>query len=188
MLEKEQDAPLKGRIEIDDVYLGGKRPGKRGRGASHKRPFVVAVETDENGHPQRMKLTVVDRFSSDEIGNCAKKNIRAGSVVVSDGLPCFRAVKAAGCVHLAITPRGHKLGAGHPSFKWVNTMIGNVKNAIRATFHWIGLKHAPRYLAEFAYRFNRRKYVGEMIDRFIFAALRTPPMPYRLLILAEKSG
>ncbi len=31
-------------IEMDDAFVGGKRPGKRGRGAQGKKPTVVAVE------------------------------------------------------------------------------------------------------------------------------------------------
>ena len=46
-------------------------------------------------------------------------------------------------------------------------------------------QHAPRYLAEFEYRFNRRYDLKAMIPRFLAVAARTPPMPYRLLTMAE---
>src|SRR5512132_2230918 len=46
-------------------------------------------------------------------------------------------------------------------------------------------KHVPRYLAEFEYRFNRRYDLAAMLPRLGWAAVRTPPMPYRLLKLAE---
>lgn len=49
-------------------------------------------------------------------------------------------------------------------------------------------KHVPRYLAEFGYRFNRRFNLPEMIERLFFVALRTPPMPHRLLRVAEIYG
>ncbi|MDH5298069.1 MAG: IS1595 family transposase, partial [Desulfobulbaceae bacterium] len=35
------------------------------------------------------------------------------------------------------------------------------------------------------YRFNRRFKLGEMIERFLWVAARTVPMPQRLLKLAE---
>jgi hypothetical protein len=44
----------------------------------------------------------------------------------------------------------------------------------------------PRYLAEFQYRFNRRFDLPSLIPRLVFIAVRTPPMPERLLTLAEK--
>ncbi|MCF6255496.1 MAG: IS1595 family transposase, partial [Gammaproteobacteria bacterium] len=45
-----------------------------------------------------------------------------------------------------------------------------------------------RYLAEFCYRFNRRFKLEDMLPRFGYIAARTPPMPNRLLKLAEDYG
>ena len=42
---------------------------------------------------------------------------------------------------------------------------------------------AQRYLAEFEYRFNRRFDLPDIIPRLVYVALRTPPMPERLLKL-----
>ena len=42
-----------------------------------------------------------------------------------------------------------------------------------------------RALAEFEFCFNRRFDLAAMIPRLTYAAVRTPPMPYRLLILTE---
>ena len=67
-------------------------------------------------------------------------------------------------------------------------MLGNVKNSITGTFHAISLEHVPRYLAEFEYRFNRRFELERMTERFIYVGLRTPPMPCRLLKIAENYG
>jgi len=51
-------------IEFDDAYLGGKRPGKVGRGAANKTPFVAAVQTTCEGQPEAIKLQIVDGFRS----------------------------------------------------------------------------------------------------------------------------
>jgi hypothetical protein len=39
--------------------------------------------------------------------------------------------------------------------------------------------------AEFEYRFNRRRRLDTMIARLAYVSLRTAPMPYRLLKLAD---
>jgi len=57
--------------------------------------------------------------------------------------------------------------------------------AIVGTYHSINSKHVPRYLAEFEYRFNRRYDLAAMLPRLCWASVRTTPMPYRLLKLAE---
>jgi hypothetical protein len=41
-----------------------------------------------------------------------------------------------------------------PCFRWVNTVLGNLKTAITSTFHAIRRPYLPRYLAEFQWRFN----------------------------------
>src|SRR5215218_10177019 len=54
---------LAGRVELDDAYLGGERPGgKRGRGAAGKTPIVAAVETTPERRPRRLRLSVVKVF------------------------------------------------------------------------------------------------------------------------------
>lgn len=182
MLERDEDIPLSGFIEVDDAYVGGERNGgKRGRGAAGKTPFIAAVETTEEGHPLRIKLTVVKGFRSCEIKAWGQQHLTPGSTVISDGLACFNAVTETGCHHDRIVCGGGRASVEEPEFYWVNTVLGNLKSALRSTYHAIGRKHAPRYLADFQYRFNRRFDMTALIPRLAFAALRTPPMPYKLL-------
>ena len=108
-------------------------------------------------------------------------------MVISDGLSCFSAVADADCHHISIVTGGHQR-VTKKEFSWVNTMIGNVKNAITGTYHVINSKHLPRYLTEFCYRHNRRFQLEAMVPRFAYIAVRTPPMPIRFLILAEAYG
>ena len=67
-------------------------------------------------------------------------------------------------------------------------MLGNVKNAITGTLYSVDLKHVPRYLAEFEYRFNCRYRLDVMIERLTYVGLRTPPIPYGLVRMAEIGG
>jgi hypothetical protein len=97
--------------------------------------------------------------------------------VISDGLPCFRAVQGLGCEHEVIVTGGGPSCVELDALTWINTMIGNVKNSIHGSYHAINEKHLPRYLAEFCYRFNRRFKLEDMIPRLGYVAMRTPPMP-----------
>ena len=186
MLERDATKRLTGRIEIDDAYLGGERSGgKRGRGAPGKTPFVAAVETTDEGKPVRLKLRRVTSFCATSIAGFAKRSLDPDCSVVSDGLQCFASVADAGCAHQVIKTGSGPKAARTPAFKWVNTALGNIKAAITGTYRAINSKHVPRYLAEFEYRFNRRYDLAAMIPRLTWAAVRTTPMPYRLLKLAE---
>ena len=187
MMERDATKRLTGRIEIDDAYLGGERNGgKRGRGSPGKTPIVAAVETTPEGKPIRLKLRRVKGFRRAEIATLAQRNFHPASTVVSDGLHCFTGVGNAGCVHQPIITGSGRKAALNPAFKWVNTTLGNIKSAITGTYRTIRDKHVPRYLAEFEYRFNRRYDLAAMMPRLGYVAVRTPPMPYRLLKLAGR--
>jgi transposase-like protein len=184
MQAREAEKPrLEGRVEVDDAYLGGQRPGgRRGRGAAGKTPFVAAVETTAERKPRRLRLTVVKGFRKKEIATLAKRDLAPGSNVVTDGLACWRAVEQAGCTHFPmITGSGPKAARRIP-FTWVNTALGNIKTALVGTYHHVSAKHAQRYLASFAWRFNRPFQLDTLTERLAYACARTPPHPYRVII------
>jgi transposase-like protein len=188
MLERQQHKQLSGRIEMDDAYLGGERSGRLGRGSPNKVPFIAVVQTTENQQPVAIQLRRVEGFRKPALERYARASLTPGSTVWSDGLACFNAVTKAGCEHIAIVTGSGRRSAQHPTFKWVNTVLGNVKNALTGTYHAISKKHVPRYLAEFEYRFNRRFDLSTMVVRLAYVAARTPPMPYRLVTMAESYG
>jgi len=174
---------LAGRIEVDDAYLGGVRSGgKRGRGAAGKTPFVALVETTPERRPRRLRLTVVKGFRKSEVEKLAKASLEAGSDVISDGLACWRAVDKAGCRHWPMPTGSGRQAARWTPFKWVNTALANIKTALSGTHHHVSAKHAQRYLASFAWRFNRRYQLDSLTERLAFACARTPPHPYRVII------
>jgi ISXO2-like transposase domain/Transposase zinc-ribbon domain len=112
---------LEGRIEMDDAYLGGQRSGgKTGRGSPGKRSIIVAVQTTTDGKPQKIKLRRIARFKRKRVKSLVKKIIASGSMVLTDGLPCFRGVADADCFHTVIVTSGRRHAARHPAFKWVN--------------------------------------------------------------------
>ncbi len=135
MQEREGTKQLSGFIEIDDAYLGGERTGcKRGRGADGKIPFVAAVETTKQGQPTRIKLSILKGFNKEEITAWSRQNLAKGSTVISDGLACFNGVIEAGCLHDKIVCGGGRASVEEPEFYWVNTILGNLKSALRSTY------------------------------------------------------
>jgi hypothetical protein len=105
-----------------------------GQGSPGKRPLVIAVETDPNGRLRRMKLARIPRFKRRRVKSLTKRVSEPGSTVVTNGLSCFRGVADAGCIHVAIPTGSGRRAARHPAFRWVNTTLGSIKNAILATF------------------------------------------------------
>ncbi len=182
MAGRENAKRLDGRVEMDDVYLGGHRPGKRGRGAAGKQPFVAAVSTSDDRRPRKMKLLPVRGFRKEEVKKLASQHLAPTSRLVTDGLRCWTAAAEAGLGHTAIVTGGGKRAAQWSPFKWVNTTLGNVKAAITGTYRRVGPEHAGRYLGSFAWRFNRRFQLDSLIPRLVHSAVRTAPLPYAKLI------
>jgi hypothetical protein len=133
-----------------------------------------------------MKLNRIKGFQLTEIERWSKHHLSPNSTVIFDGFAGFNAVEKAQCTHEQhIVGRG-KDAVDKPYFKWVNTILGNLKNSLRGTYHAAKEKHIPRYLAEFQYRFNRRYELESLVPRLAAIAVQTPAMPDRLLTLADK--
>ena len=75
-----------------------------------------------------------------------------------------------------VDPR-HPLRAVHG-----HDALGTIKSAIGGTYRKIAPDHAERYLASFAWRYNRRYQLQTMIPRFVHSAARTQRMPHRILV------
>jgi hypothetical protein len=187
MYEREQTTVLSERIEVDDAYLGGELPGgKVGRGSENKVPFIAAVQTNKHGHPLYAVFSTVKSFCRDEVELWARRSLVPSSLVVSDGLWCFQAVEAAGCFHQReVVGKGRK-STSMECFSWVNTVLGNLKNAITGTYHAFDFeKYAHRYLGEFQYRFNRRFDLIGIFKRLVKATANSDKVTEQNLRLAE---
>jgi transposase-like protein len=184
-----QDAThaLSGSVQVDDAYLGGEfSGGKPGRGSQNKIPFVAAVSLDARGYPKYAKLSQVSGFTSEAIAQWAKRHLQPGTAVLSDGLACFAAVTSAGCTHSAEVV-GQRKPRDLPQFKWVNTVLGNLKTMLSGAYKHFGYgKYCDHYLGAFAYRFNRRFNLADLAVRLAVDVCRAPPRPERLIRKAEE--
>ena len=183
MARREGDKPLSGRVEMDDASLGGVRSGgKRGRGAPGKPPSVAAVSTSPRGRPHKVKLVPVKGFRKREGARFAKRHLDAGTRTITDGLNCWTVLDRTGCDHRSVRTGSGRKAARMASFKWVNTALGDIKSAITGTYRKLGPDHAERYLASFAWRYNRRHQLQTMNPRFLHSAPRTQPITYPTII------
>lgn len=188
LVMKDADDAMKlgGLIQIDDVYWGGKRSGgKRGRGAPGKTPFLAALTRNTKGHPIYMRLSRVQAFSSDAMKAWSDRHLYPQSIVISDGLGCFRSFHDSGHIHGAVITGDGRDPEKMKPFHWLNTIIGNVKNSIRGTYHGVSHKHLSRYLAEFSFRFNRRFRLEKMVPAMIALCAQSRPITQSQLTVAE---
>lgn len=188
---RDEPRKLDGRVELDDAYLGGEREGHSngGRGALNKSGFVAAVQTTADGKPLFARLKLISAFTIEAFKDWASANLQSTAHVVSDGTACFAHVTALGSTHERYVTGSGRQAAKHPSFRWVNTLLGNLKTAMAGTYHSINhQKYGNRYLAEFAYRFNRRFDLAQIMPRLLNAAATTKPHTLRVLRYSEADG
>lgn len=182
---------LRGRVEIDDAYLGGERAGSinGGRKAANKTAFIAAVQTREDGRPLYIRLTPVADFTNQDIGLWAKGHLAPACHVVSDGTQAFAQVRQAGATHERHVTGGGRQGGQTPQLHWVNTLLGNLKTSMAGTYHAFDhARYGARYLAEFCYRFNRRFDLAAMLPSLLRAVATTRPLPLKALRLSEVSS
>ena len=186
MKERDGAYVLRGKVQVDDAYLGGERcGGKAGRGSENKVPIVAAVALDDAGHPRHVKLATVATFSFAAIADWAQDSLAIGCEVISDGLACFRAEAEVGCLHQAVVVNGRHPNE-LPEFRWINTVLSNLKTSFSGTFHALKFdKYADRYLGAFNYRFNRRFNLATMTERVVHAICSCDARPERILRSAE---
>ena len=90
-----------------------------------------------------------------------------------------------GLVHERHVTGSDRAAARHPAFRWANTMLANIKNSLLASHRVVGAKHLRATSVPSPGASNRRYVLKTIHERLAIAATTTPPMPYRLLKLAE---
>lgn len=79
MLEhRDSDNQLRGTVEVDETYVGGKKKGKRGHGSENKTPVFDAVQ-----HKGRLSITPVENTKK-TLEPIIHKRIKDGSHIMSD--------------------------------------------------------------------------------------------------------
>jgi len=98
-----------------------------------------------------------------------------GSIIKSDGATAYAKTKRKGYKHLAsIASKNPIATAEH--LKWVNILTSNLKRFLLSTYQGVPPKYRDMYLAEFAYRFNRRYWPHQAFDRLLFTCVNTEPI------------
>lgn len=162
---------LEGLIESDDAYVGGKKLGKRGRGAMGKKPILVAVENRKD-HAGFVAAEAVDAVSQDSVREFCRRHLKSGQEVRTDALSALNSIGEEHTHEKKLTPPEE---AGH----WlplVHIVIGNLKTFLNGTFHGVSLKYLHEYISEFCYRFNRRFWEHELPMRLLNACLAHVPV------------
>ena len=178
---------LSGAVEVDEVYLGGERPGPPGRGALGKALVLIAAEAD-GAKIGRIRLVRIANASEPVLTAAVVRSVEPGSQVLTDGWSGYVGLETQGYTHGMVRqtaivgenllPRVHRVAALLE--RW---LLGTHQGAVAH-------RQLDYYLDEFTFRFNRRssRSRGKLFYRLIQQAVQVPPHPFKTLVATQAVG
>jgi len=162
---------LSGVVEVDETYVGGKKPGKRGRGAAGKALVGIAVEDKGKEGIGRIRLWHLEDASIASLTPFVQGIAQPGSTIRTDDWAGYSALTESGFGHVVIP--SNKLELAHLIAALLKRwLLGTYQGAVRPS-------HLVYYLDEFTFRFNRRTSAsrGKLFYRLVQQAMMVDPAP-----------
>ena len=146
---------LSGLVEVDEVFIGGVKPGKRGRGALGKVLALVAVEDKGEAGFGRVRIEIISDATAISLRKAIKKMVEPGSTIRTDEWKGYTPAALEGYQHTIMEKQS--LEPGEDPTPLVHRIASLLKRWLLGT-HQGGVRpaHIRAYLDEFIFRFNRR--------------------------------
>ena len=93
---------LSGLVEDDEVFIGGVRAGKRGRGALGKVLVLVAVEDKGDSGIGRIQMTIIPDATSTTLKQAIESMVEACSKIRTDDFKSYPAITKHGYTHVVM--------------------------------------------------------------------------------------
>ena len=167
---------LQGIVEVDEIFIGGPRPGKRGRGAQGKVLVVIAAQQAAKGIG-RIRLTRVADASAKSLEPAIAAAIEIGSQVRTDHWKGYSGLDRLGYRHQIVRSSAE---VGENLLPLANRVASLLKRWLLGTHQGaVSVAHIDYYLDEYTFRFNRRKSAsrGLLFLRLIQQAVDLSPVP-----------
>lgn len=168
---------LSGTVEIDETFIGGEKPGKRGRGAAGKSLVLIAVELDGK-RLGRVRLRRIDDASAESLIAGISYAVEPGSIIRTDGWSGYAGMATKGYTHTIVRSQGE---IGENLLPGCHRIASLLKRWLMGTHQGaVSHEHLDYYLDEYTFRFNRRtsRHRGKLFFRLLENAMVTPAKTY----------
>jgi transposase-like protein len=159
------DPPIGGEgthVEIDETMIGGKRPGKRGRGAAGKTTVLGMMERGGN-----LMTRVVANVRRATLEPHILANVKKGSTVSTDELKSYATLARSGYKHSSVNHSKEEWVRGETHVQGIEGFWSLLKRAIKGTHVHVSRKYLSNYLVEFEYRWNERASPEKMLPKLL---------------------
>lgn len=153
-LMSENVSPLSGMVEVDETYIGGKRQGKRGRGASGKAVVMGMVEREGNAIARVIPDVKAHTLLPMIEAKVARQN---KTVIYTDELPSYDKVEKLGYAHEIVQHCAKQYVSGNAHVNTCESLWSTIKRGIDGVNHSVSPLYLQSYLDSYVYRYNHRK-------------------------------
>ena len=152
-LMAESGMSLFGAVEADETYIGGKRPGKRGRGAEGK--TVVFGMVERGG---RAVTQVTPDVKAKTLLPIIQEHIPTDkdTIIYTDELRSYGSLSRLGYAHETVQHSARQYVDGTAHVNNVESLWSNTKRGIDGVHHSVSPKYLQHYLDSYTFRFNHR--------------------------------
>jgi len=163
MAEREQRELLTGIVEMDEVYIGGKprkggggEPPKRGRGTK-KTPVVGMLQ---RGGKVSAHVVKKGSLRSKMLSSLVRRHVDVeNAILFTDEYSGYVGIKNF-MEHRTVNHQVWYVAADGTHTNGIESFWAILKRGITGQYYKVSLRHLPKYIDEFSYRFNHRKTVN----------------------------
>ena len=174
-MEEATDKPkLKGIVEVDETFVGGRYDKRRKRGPWEKQPVMGLLQ--RNG---KFEARTIPTTGKRVLVGIINDRIDKKATIMTDEYKAYKSLDKT-FKHESVNHKKEEWARGNVHTNSIENAWSLFKRSIVGSYHQISTKHMDAYLDEFEWRFNNRDNEYLFRDTLI-QLLNTPKMEYEKL-------
>jgi transposase-like protein len=170
---------LRGIVEVDETYIGGK---VRGKGRGYRGNKSIAIGAVQRGG--KLRLQVLKWADKETLHAFIHKHTAPDTeAIYTDQLPAYIGIADEDTRHESVNHAKEEWVRGDVHTNGIESVWSLLKRSIIGAYHHVSMKHLDAYLDELEHRFNGRH------NKFLFRdtlvkLLKAEALPYAELVKA----
>jgi transposase-like protein len=148
----DEDCKLDNTVELDETYIGARKPGKRGRGAAGKASIFGMAERKGN-----IEAVVTSDLKRTTLYPIIKEHVLPKSMIYTDEFQAYTGLSQEGYRHKRVHHASKVYVSGDVHTNTIEGFWSLLKGGISGVYKAVGQKHLQHYVDEYAFRYNHRK-------------------------------